>query len=109
MQFRKNIPFIATGLEPRRFIFPGAGFVCKWPTMVGLELDCEGITFSPCNAPDFRITNLTIRDRKIDMAITGRGWKIGKLWCNGRKIQAPFTIPFQALSARNVIRLMRTA
>ena len=76
-------------------------------TMAGFDMDSEGIVFSPCDAPDFHIRNLTIRGRKVDLSITGSGWKIGKLLFNGKAVAAPHRIPFADLKAQNKIHVKR--
>ena len=76
-------------------------------TMAGFDMDKEGIVFSPCDAPDFHIKNLTIRGCKVDLQITGNGWKIGKLLLNGKKIASPHRIPFADLKEHNKIQVIR--
>lgn len=76
-------------------------------TMAGLDLDCEGISFSACDAPDLHIKNLTIRGHKVDVEITGKGWKIGKLQLNGKSVKAPFKISYASLKKQNKVKLTR--
>lgn len=76
-------------------------------TVVGLDLDAEGLVFAPCDAPDFRLRNLVVRGRRIDLTVSGGGWGIARLTCNGRAIAAPWRIPFAALAERNDIVVER--
>lgn len=76
-------------------------------TLAGIEIDCDGLTFTACRTGDISIRDWEIRGRRLDVQITGRGWKIGKLLLNGKEIPAPFRIPFADLKKKNTIVLRR--
>lgn len=83
-----------------------------WLTMfyhvgAGLNLGLDGLSFSPCDGGDYRIANLCLRGKRIDIAITGRGWEIAGLTLNGRPVPPPFRIGFAELAARNRIEIRR--
>ncbi len=76
-------------------------------TLAGIELDCEGLSFSACRMEEIAIRDLQIRGYGLDIKITGRGWKIERLLLNGKIIPAPFKIPFRDLKRKNIISLRR--
>ncbi|MFZ2655674.1 MAG: hypothetical protein WAX69_12150 [Victivallales bacterium] len=74
----------------------------------GINIDLEGISFSPSNpGTDIAVEAMEIRGMKLDIRITGKGWKIKRLLLNGKDTGAPFKIPFTALRKQNRIELTR--
>jgi hypothetical protein len=78
-------------------------------TLAGMELDSAGLTFTAADAGPIKIKNLLIRGKRLDIDISGRGWKIGKLSLDGKPIAAPFHIPFASLKKHSIIKLQRTS
>lgn len=78
-------------------------------TVIGLDLDAQGLVFTPCDAPDFTLRNLVVRGQRIDLTVRGGGWNIATMTCNGRPIVAPWRIPFAELAERNLIEIERGA
>ncbi len=91
------------------------GFCAKaWLSMFyhvicGINVNLEGIVFSPSDPDtDISIRKLEIRGKKLDINISGRGWKIKGLTLNGKAIESPFRIPFSELKKHNIIKLLRS-
>ena len=78
-------------------------------TLAGLELDCDGLSFTACDVGPIRLNNLLIRGRRIDIAITGRGWQVDKLLLDGKPVAAPFRIPFASLKKHSRIEVHRSS
>jgi hypothetical protein len=77
-------------------------------TIAGLDFDLRGIRFSPADAGDMEIKNLTVRGRTIHLQIHGRGWNVGSLKLNGKHLGNRSFLPYSELRKRNVIILKRT-
>jgi hypothetical protein len=73
----------------------------------GINLTTEGLAFTACDSEDIAISDLSIRGKKLDLKISGRGWKIGSLTLNGKPVPGPYTIPFSSLKKRNKIVVKR--
>jgi hypothetical protein len=75
----------------------------------GINIALDGISFSPSDpGVDIAVDGLEIRGRKLDINISGTGWKIKSLTLNGEEIKPPFKIPFSELKKRNKIKLLRS-
>jgi hypothetical protein len=75
----------------------------------GINIALDGISFSPSDpGVDIAVRELEIRGRKLDISISGKGWKIKSLTLDGREIESPFKIPFSELKKRNKINLLRS-
>jgi hypothetical protein len=77
-------------------------------TLAGLELDGAGLNFTACDVGPIQLNNLLIRGRRIDIAITGRGWQIDKLLLDGKPVAAPFHVPFTSLKKHSRIEVRRS-
>jgi hypothetical protein len=78
-------------------------------TLMGLELDCDGLNFSACDAGPIEIRGLLIRGHTVDLKVTGRGWQIDKLLLDGKPVAAPFRIPFASLKKHSRIEVRRSS
>ena len=80
-----------------------------YQVVCGMEFDLDGIRFSPSDpGQDIAIRNLVLRGKRLDIAISGRGWRIGSLQCNGRPVDAPYAIAWADLRRANTIVIHRT-
>lgn len=76
-------------------------------TVAGLDFDLQGIHFSPADTGNIEIKRLTIRGREIFLQIHGRGWKVGSINLNGKKLGNRNFIAYSELRKRNIIILKR--
>jgi hypothetical protein len=78
-------------------------------TLAGLELDCDGLNFSACDAGPIGIRGLLVRGHTVDLKVTGRGWQIDKLLLDGKPVAAPFLVPFTSLKKHSRIEVHRSS
>ena len=78
-------------------------------TLAGFELDCDGLTFSACDAGPIELRGLLIRGHKIDLKVTGNGWQIKQLLLDGKPIESPWRIPFASLKKHSKVEVRRAS
>lgn len=78
-------------------------------TMAGIEPDLHGLRFTACDTAAIDLKNISIRGHKLDIAVTGRGWRIDKLLLDGKPVAAPFYIPFTSLKKHSRIEVRRAS